>query len=131
MQNVQDALRKFLWPLSPGGHRQKGWQLGRSVINHELEVVVARVKGILTVNEINMFQLNEAKKWEMLPGQDLLSLVLESWQLPELLTVVVTEGTEAQTEIYDEYGPPEGTAGGIFDQTDKNIPIPVVPEICR
>jgi len=131
MQDVQDALREFLWPLSPGGHRQKGWQLGRSVINHELEVVVARVKGILTVNDINMFRLNESKKWEMLPGDDLLSLALESWQLPELLTVVVTEGAEAQTEIYDEYGPPEGAGDGIFDQTDKNIPIPVVPEICR
>jgi hypothetical protein len=131
MQDVQGALREFLWPLSPGGHRQEGWQLGRPVVNHELEVVVARVKGILTVNDINMFQLNEAQKWEMLPGDDVLSLALESWQLPELLTVVVTEGSEAQMELYDEYGHLEGAGDGIFDRTGKNVPIPVVPEICR
>lgn len=131
MQAVQDALREFLWPVSPGGHRQKGWALGRSVINHELEVVVARVKGILTVNDINMFQLNESQKWEMLPGEDMLSLNLELWQLPELLTVVVADGSEAPTEIYDEYGPVEGVGEGVLEPISKNIPIPVVPEICR
>jgi hypothetical protein len=131
MQDVQDALREFLWPLPPGGHRQKGWQLGRSVINHELEVVVARVKGILTVNDINMFHLNESQNWEMLSGEDLLSLALELWQLPELLTVVVAEGTDAPTEIHDEYGLIEGAGDGVLAPADKNIPIPVVPEICR
>ena len=45
LQDVQDALKTFLWPLPPGGHRQEGWPLGRTVVNHELEVVVARVQG--------------------------------------------------------------------------------------
>ena len=126
MQDVQNSLREFLWSLTPGGHQQTGWQLGRSVIDHELEVVIARVKGILTVNDINMFKLNELKKWEMLQG-NVRSLNLESWQLPELLTVVVTDGDNAQTVLYDEYGSGDETG----DDSRKKIPIPVVPEICR
>lgn len=131
MQDVQDALRAFLWPLSPGGHRQAGWPLGRTVVNHELEVVVARVGGILTVNAINMFRLNAARQWEKLPGEDLLSLTLEPWQLPELLTVVVQDGTEAPEAIADEYGSTEGAGDPATDPSDRSIPIPVVPEICR
>lgn len=130
IQDVQDALRQFLWPLPPGGHEAQGWPLGRTVINHELEVVVARVQGILTVNEINMFHLNDARQWELAEGQDLQRLTLDTWQLPELLTVAVAEETAAQTFLDDEYGEASGSIAA-DGAAGRSIPIPVVPEICR
>lgn len=129
MQNIQKALRDFFWPLTPGGHQQQGWQLGRSVVNHELRVVVARVGGVLTVNGVNLFQLNSSKQWKMVHGEEVQTLILEPWQLPELLAVVVTEDEKALTVLEDGYS--SGTEAGDLAGAGKNIPIPVVPEICR
>lgn len=126
MQNIQNALREFLWPLAPGGHQHLGWSLGRSVVNHELDVIIARVPGVLTVNGVNLFLLNQSKQWELLHGEDVQTLILEQWQLPEVLTIVVKEDDEAPTVLNDEYS--SGIGEG---EADKNIPIPVVPEMCR
>ncbi|MCP4181734.1 MAG: putative baseplate assembly protein [Hyphomicrobiales bacterium] len=126
MQGIYKALREFLWPLTPGGHQGQGWQLGRPVVNHEIDVIVARVPGVLTVNDVNLFQMNESKQWEMVQELDAQSLFLEPWQLPELLTVVVMEDEDAPVSL-DEYGSGAGAGGA----DEENIPIPVIPEICR
>src|SRR4029453_3736085 len=34
------ALRRFFWPLLPGGSLGTGWERGRAVLDRELEVVV-------------------------------------------------------------------------------------------
>jgi len=135
LQNVQSALRDFLWPLSPGGHIQKGWPLGGSVNNQELEVVVARVAGVRKVEGVNIFRFNEHQQWELLNTSFEYELQLEAWKLPELLTVVVVEDEEAPSVLEEEPGfisgagaeGAEDTPGG----TERNIPIPIVPEICR
>ena len=122
LQNIRDALKNYLWPLSPGGHDGSGWSLGQSVINQELEVVVARVKGVRKVTGINLFVKN-MKNWMLAnidPETGAQRVELDPWQLPELLSIVVVDDEEsAPTELKI---PP--TAG------KDAIAIPVIPEVC-
>ena len=122
LQHIRDALNAYLWPLSPGGHDGCGWSLGQSVINQELEVVVARVKGVRKVTGINLFVKN-MKNWMLAnidPETGAQRVELEHWQLPELLSIVVVDDEgSAPTELKT---PP--TAG------KDAIAIPVIPEVC-
>lgn len=133
LQNVQSALRDFLWPLSPGGHLQTGWPLGKTIVNQELEVVVARVIGVLTVEGVNLFRRNSLQQWEMVEGGLEHEMSLKEWQLPELLAMVVVEDEEPITDL-DEALDMTGVGGAEVVDTDgtgSNIAIPVVPEICK
>jgi len=141
LQNVKSALFDFLWPLSPGGHSQTGWPLGRAVDNQELTVTVARVAGVLTVEGVNLFRSNSAKRWELVNGELEHQLVLKEWQLPELKVVVAIEDVEPVTDLNDALETESGV--GIGDDTGvggeaggaggkgRKIAIPVVPEICK
>jgi hypothetical protein len=142
LQNVRSALYDFLWPLSPGGHLQTGWPLGRAVDNQELTVTVARVAGILTVDGVNLFRLNSAKRWELVDGGLEHQLAIKQWQLPELLAVVVIEDEEPVTDLNDALEAESGVGTGTGDTgmggeaggaggKDRKIAIPVVPEICK
>jgi predicted phage baseplate assembly protein len=126
INDVRDALRQYLWPLPPGGPDLGGWPLGRAVGDRELEVAVARVAGVSAVSGVNLFRREVAavaagtERWRMLPrarANAAVSLGLESWQLPELLGVVVVVGD-----------PPSDLRLG--DTATDEIPIPVVPEVC-
>lgn len=122
LRAVRQALRDFLWPLSPGGHSGEGWPLGRAVATQELEVMVARVAGVRVVNGVNLFARKEAG-WQLLPllnAQQGQRLELALWQLPELLAVVVVDDTNAPQQIgqADEMGRRAG------------VPIPVAREVC-
>lgn len=133
LQNVQKALRDFLWSLVPGGHLQTGWSLGDSIINQELEVVVARVAGVLTVEWVNLFRHNSLKHWEVVEGEPEQEISLEEWQLPELLDVVVIESEDPITDL-DEALDMTGVGGvGVVDTEgiESKIAMPVVPEICK
>jgi hypothetical protein len=127
LRNVKSALYDFLWPLSPGGHRQTGWPLGRSVDNQELAVIVARVSGVLTVEGVTLFSRNSDKTWELVEGGLEQQMSLEEWQLPELLAVTAIESEDPVTDL--EAG--ETGGDGDTDGADGKIAIPVVPEICR
>ena len=132
-QNVQHALRDFLWPLSPGGHLHAGWPLGRYLVNQEAEVVVARVAGVLTVEFVNLFRRNRLQKWEMAGAGQEQTLPLEPWQLPELLAVVVVEDEAPITDLDEALAMAlgvslDGTADG---DSEGGIAMPVVPEICK
>jgi hypothetical protein len=137
LASVGEALRDHLWPLSPGGHDAQGWPLGRAVVGQQLEVIVARVAGVLTVNDVNLFGLNPNHEWEIVSEQvGKHEVRLEEWQLPELLTVVAIDGFEAP-RILDEAlatgpgeRPGEGRPGA-GDAGTQAIPIPVVPDVCR
>lgn len=122
LRAIRDALRLFLWPLSPGGTDGTGWTLGRAVRDRELEVVVARVSGVDEVTGINLFQPG-ANGWTRLSatsGQAILSL--QPWQLPELLQVVVAVGDDAPTDLGDAPNPYDDAA---------SLSVPVVPDACR
>lgn len=122
LQDIRDALRDYLWPLAPGGHDGQGWALGQDVINQELEVVVARVKGVRKVTGINIF-LGSAGQWQVAaasPKTGAQQVKLDIWQLPELLSIVVVEDEDSVPGEMNT-----GPTGG-----DDAIPIPVIPEVC-
>lgn len=123
LQDVRDALKNYLWALSPGGHDGSGWTLGLDVSNQELEVIVARVTGVRKVTGVNLFSKNNLGKWllaETDPVSGAQTISVEKWQLPELLSIVVIEDEdEVPTDLV--------TAA---DDTEPAIPIPVVPETC-
>jgi len=124
-QAVETALRSYLWPLVPGGVDNTGWPLGRNVRSLELEVVVSQVPGVIEVNGINLFQVLASGAYQLLTADASGSpeLALESWQLPEVLDVVVIAS-------------PDGTPSSVpttmtpAPETDTTVAVPVVPTIC-
>lgn len=120
---VREALRLYLWPLAPGGGGA-GWPLGRGVRDRELEVVVARIAGVDGVSGVNLFERKD-DDWAMLARAEQcapVELGLASWQLPELLSVVVVVGDD----------PPDNLRGAPnpFLKDGKLVAVPVVPEVC-
>lgn len=119
---VKDALKKYLFALSPGGPQGRGWPLGRTVKRRELEVVISRVEGVDGVYGPNLFTRSAEGVWTQVTatdGSDNTEITLLSWQLPELLGVIVAEGA-APTE----FKPPTPT------KAIDGLAIPVVPEVC-
>ncbi len=126
LSNVKLALQKWLWALAPGGPNGQGWPLGRTVTDRELEVVVARVDGVDGVAPIRFYRKEKGNAaWQDMKRDMHLRtfLSLDPWQLPELLDVVVIEGSEADPSaiINSANSSGSGSAG---------VAIPVVPEFC-
>ena len=112
---VRKALQRFLFPIAPGGIDEKGWSLGRTVKARELDVVVARVPGVLAVLNIRLFQqIGATARW-----QSVSEVSLAPWQLPELLAIVV---------VADEDAP--DTLDPISFGAQSGVAVPVVPEVC-
>ena len=120
INDVREALRSFMWPLTPGGPDGNGWPLGRPVRDREIEVAIARVSGVNGVIGTNLFR-RENNDWRKVVAARAVEIPIARWQLPELLGVVV---------VADNL-PPE-TIGGLGDGSDltSGIAVPVVPEIC-
>jgi hypothetical protein len=96
--------------------------LGQDVINKELEVIVARVKGVRKVTGVNLFG-KTLKNWNLLASNVATGeqrLELQPWQLPELLSIVVVDDEDT---VPTELKPSAGATGDV-------IPIPVIPEVC-
>ena len=123
VNEVIAALREYLWPLAPGGTHGIGWERGRAVRDRELEVVVARVPGVDTVSQVNLFELNN-QDWQLVPRPTpdaRVQIALEPYQLPELLALSVGVGTEPDTTLSSPIDP---------YAEDGGIAIPVVPKVC-
>lgn len=125
-QAVETALRSYLWPLNPGGSDQTGWQLGRTVRQLELEVVVSNVAGVTEVNGVNLFSVLASGDFQLVNADSSGSpeVVLSSWQLPEVLEVVVIASPDGTTSTV----PSNITT--TTSTTDQSVPVPVVPEVC-
>ncbi len=124
-RDVREAIKAYLWSLSPGGPQGEGWPLGRAVSDREIEVIAARVTGVRTVKGVNLFKRVDGN-WQQVPregscGPSIISL--EVWQLPELLAVVVTTGSEAGSSL-------NGGLGGGSSQGEDGVAVPVIPEVC-
>jgi predicted phage baseplate assembly protein len=125
--DVREALKSMLWPLPPGGAEAKGWPLGRSVRERELEVDVSRVPGVLEVRGLNLFArdgTDETADWRLLPrntADGTQTLMLSDWQLPELLSVIVMEGDAPSDHLRALPNP--------FAQRNA-VAVPVVPKVC-
>jgi len=125
--DVRQAVQTYLAPLSPHGPAGEGWPLGRPLRDRELEVVVARVKGVNTVSSVNLFR-RQNSQWQAVTrtGQcDPVEISLREWQLPELLAMVVSsDGVTPDTVTL------AGTSGGTEGGAGGGIALPVVPESC-
>lgn len=124
-QAVETALRNYLWPIPPGGLDNSGWELGRNVRSLELEVIVSKVPGVVEVDCLLLFSALVNGGFQLLPtdANGRSELTLQSWQLVELLQVVVTtesDGTTAQ--CVQTLTPPA--------QPDPSVAVPVVPKVC-
>ena len=124
-QAVENALRDYLWPIPPGGLDNGGWELGRNVRSLELEVVVSQVPGVVEVDCLLLFTALANGGFQLLPtdGNGRSELTLKSWQLVELLQVVVTtesDGTIAQCV----------QTLTLPVQPDPSVAVPVVPKVC-
>jgi hypothetical protein len=122
---IKDAIRRFLWPLFPGGQDGSGWPLGRAVRDREIEVVVSQVPGVSEVRGLNLFR-RQGDAWgkvDTRTATGAFAIELEPWQLPELLGVLVVADADAPDDPSRIPNPfADGAAGGIS--------IPVVPEVC-
>jgi hypothetical protein len=123
-QQVELALRTYLWPVPPGGASAQGWPLGRTVRSLELEVIVSQVAGVVEVNGLLLFLPQSGGGYQQIPvnSSGAAELALESWQLPELQQVLVTPGADGS-----------GVAPGTLTpevQTDNTVAVPVVPSVC-
>ena len=124
-QAVETALRSYLWPISPGGLDQTGWPLGRGVRSLELEVIVSQVPGVIEVNGLNLFLPQLSGAFQKIAGDanGRSELTIESWQLPEVLEVIVTAGPDGSgVTAPDSLAP--------VPETDDSIAVPVVPAVC-
>lgn len=121
INDIRQALKLYLWSLPPDGPNARGWPLGKAVGDRELEVVVARVDGVSGVDGLNLFR-RENNNWAMITRSqacESIELSLESWQLPELLAVVVsTDGTVSE----ELRGAPAPSTGGTA--------VPIIPVVC-
>ncbi len=123
VNDVRAALKKYLWSLPPGGPNGEGWPLGIAVQDREMEVVVARVKGVSGVACVNLFeQINNS--WKIVTRAQncqAIEIPLLPWQLPELLSVVVSTDGIASEDLHSLPGTVTGGEG---------IAVPVIPEVC-
>ena len=125
VNDVREALKRYLWSLPADGPDGNGWPLGRPVKDRELEVVVARVAGVSSVAGINLFKRKQ-DSWNKLQRNnecDGAELALQAWQLPELLSVVVSTDAQASEDLL---ALPDSLSGG----TDGGIAVPIIPEVC-
>lgn len=120
---VRLALRTFFWPLAPGGPGQRGWGLGSTVVTAHAEVAVARVPGVAALRGLRLFNRGTDDAWTELSASGGRKLVLEAWQLPELLHVIAVAGQDAPPQI-------DAAPNPFLDSTLNAVPIPVVPEVC-
>jgi predicted phage baseplate assembly protein len=124
-QKVEDALRRYLWPLEPGGAQQTGWPLARMVRSLELEVIASQVEGVVEVNGIQLFTLQPDKSYHAVAGGsgNQQEIPMKSYQLPELLQVKVTAGPD---------GSGVGPSGSLEPAPEPRgaVAVPVVPKVC-
>lgn len=112
---VELVIRQYLAPLPPYGPEGQGWPLGRRVHGPELEAAALQVEGVEFLNDLKVGGW-DGTQW--LPGP----VVLEKYEVPELVEISVMEGPLGQFEAWDSVTP--------SPLPDKVKPIPVIREEC-
>lgn len=110
-QEVQEAVRTFLSPLS-GGFEEEGWPLGRAVEAGELAAVASRVSGVASVQDVRVRSQDHEK-----------TVPLSTIELPRLEFLAVESGTPPE--------PGRTTPPAEPDEGESPfVPVPVVPSEC-
>ena len=121
---LRAALLQFLWPLAGGGRDGVGWPLGQSVLSLEVDLIAARVEGVLTTAGASVFT-HGTTGYALVPKDPVTGaqvLKLDPWQLPECLDVEIAVGaTATPTSMVASGGGGTGSGG---------TAVPVVPEVC-
>jgi hypothetical protein len=122
---VELALRNYLWPLAPGGPAKTGWPRGRTIRSLELEVAVSQVPGVVEVNGLFLFRPLPSGSYQQVSvdQHNQADIALTSWQLPELLQVIVAAGPDGS-------GIQPATSLTPAPTTDPSTAVPVVPKVC-
>ncbi|MBK1888288.1 MULTISPECIES: baseplate J/gp47 family protein [Marinobacter] len=124
LQNIRDALIRYLWPLAPGGADGEGWPMGRAVSANELATQVARVNGVQSWHGLALYtRPDEKAPWQPLDEGE--QLALSDYQLPELLGVRIESGA-GSLKLPDGIGP----ASGEQAVSVQGIAVPVIPDLC-
>jgi hypothetical protein len=91
---VELIMRQFLAPVPPFGPDGTGWTLGRLVRRAELEAVAVQVEGVEFVEGLRLAVGSRAAPTSPITWQEQQDLVpLRPWQVPELTTITVVQGT--------------------------------------
>ncbi len=122
-QQVELALRTYLWPVPPGGPAKQGWPLGRTVRSLELDVIVSQVAGVVEVNGLVLCTPTSNGGCQALTpdASGNTEIAIPDWQLPELLQVLVTTGTDGSGVQPGDLSPTV--------PTDNTVAVPVVPAV--
>ena len=125
-QQVELALRNYLWPIEPGGADNIGWPLGRTMRSLELEVKVSQVAGVVEVNGLLLFQVLASGVYQAVPvdATNRSEITLQSWQLPELLQVTVTAGPDGSGVM------PNTSIPTVVPSDPNTVAVPIVPKLC-
>ena len=123
---VELALRNYLWPIAPGGADNTGWPLGRLIRSLELEVIVSQVAGVVEVNGLLLFTVlaNGAYQAVAVDSSGRSEIALTSWQLPELLQVSVMAGPDGSGVM------PNTSLAAPAASGPNTVAVPVVPALC-
>lgn len=133
---VELAVRQYLAPLPPYGPAGEGWAFGRDVQVNDVEAAVLRVQGVRRVLRLRLEgydipALADARR--SVAGSDGdVRVVVETWQLPVVRQVLVTDDAAAEDFPAGSIVPP-GTSpttpsGG--GSTPDDIPVPIEVEVC-
>jgi len=125
LNDINSALLNYLWALAPGGPDNKGWELGRDISINELIAVVARVGGVLSVNDLRLFHQGSSGKWL----ETTKTLELKRFQLPELMEILSSAG-DSDTAGIPAIASDGPDSGSTTEDGSTPVPAPVIPDLC-
>ena len=116
---VELILRQFLAPVPPYGPDGDGWPLGRLVRRAELEAVAVQVDGVEFVEGLRLAVGSRTSPPTWTPVD---TVALQRWQVPELTTITVVQGTPLTPGDGHPVPPPALPEGTVL--------VPLPREVC-
>jgi len=120
---VELVIRQYLAPLPPFGPSGEGWPLGRRVHGPELEAAALQVEGVEYLEGLRIAETADGKNFtERTP------VVLEPYEVPELVEITVVEGDPVEPGhalAPPPLAPPEGSPPGTPPPAPVPIPAPL------
>ncbi|MFT3971744.1 MAG: putative baseplate assembly protein [Micropruina sp.] len=113
---VEKIVRQYLSAVPPNGPDGAGWPLGRTVRAAELEAVAVQVEGVEYVVRARLAAVSVAADGTQV-AEEVDWIVLQKWQLPEIVAIDVTRGEPIEP-------------GTVPQDPPGQVPVPLPPEVC-